>query len=116
MTMGRMAKNERKNTICPAGNWPAALMHVDMPTKIATDAILRAIPRRALPDIAEDDVNAGSFGKVAARQGRALERYGIIRSRPKRVAVFWIRVTRFKFLYLRISLSRNRFPLSADLL
>src|SRR5690606_26681099 len=32
----------------------------------------------------------------------------------KRVAIFQIRSLRFNFLFLRMSLSRNRFPLSGD--
>ncbi|WP_292369744.1 hypothetical protein [Mesorhizobium sp.] len=34
----------------------------------------------------------------------------------KRVAIFQIRSMRFSFLILRMSLSRNRFPLSGDML
>ncbi|RAZ72835.1 hypothetical protein DPM35_25880 [Mesorhizobium atlanticum] len=34
----------------------------------------------------------------------------------KRVAIFQIRSMRFRFLVLRMSLSRNRFPLSGDML
>jgi hypothetical protein len=36
--------------------------------------------------------------------------------RLKRVAIFQIRSARFRFLILRMSLSRNRFPLSGDML
>ena len=38
-----MAKKERKNTICPAGNWPASLMNDCMPTNTAIDATFNAI-------------------------------------------------------------------------
>jgi hypothetical protein len=34
----------------------------------------------------------------------------------KRVAIFQIRSARFRLLILRMSLSRNRFPLSGDML
>jgi hypothetical protein len=36
--------------------------------------------------------------------------------RLKRVAIFQIRSERFRLLILRMSLSRNRFPLSGDML
>jgi hypothetical protein len=34
----------------------------------------------------------------------------------KRIAIFQLRSARFRFLFLRMSLSRNRFPLSGDML
>ena len=46
---GTTAKKERKNTISPAGTWPASLIDVDMPTKMATEATLSAMPVRVLP-------------------------------------------------------------------
>jgi len=48
--------------------------------------------------------------KFAGYQGRCESRA------PKRVAIFRIRSPRFRFLILRMSLSRNRFPLSGDML
>ena len=47
-TIGKIAKNERKNTIWPAGTSPAALMQVDMPTKIATETTFSPIPTSGL--------------------------------------------------------------------
>ena len=69
-----MAKKERKKTISPAGNWPAALMKVDMPTKIATEATFSAMPvsvlvrrsrRRRLADGHDLRISASSSGTSA---------------------------------------------------
>src|SRR5690606_594748 len=48
--MGKMAKKERKKTICPAGSCPDALISEDMATKIATEVTLRPMARSTLPE------------------------------------------------------------------
>ena len=67
--IGKIAKAERRNTICPAGMpSPEDLISVDMVTKTVTDATLSAMPIIGDPDCA-----AATVGDAVCAAGSGLE-------------------------------------------
>ena len=65
--IGMIAKAERKNTICPAGTCPDALMQDAMARKNRTDAIFMAMPTmgRASPDATDETGPAMAYYRLA---------------------------------------------------